>query len=88
MIMISDRNIRTIASAVAAEARNDPAFAKRLDDAVSRILAMKARSGLVTTARERCFLSRCGKYGYLPDFFPNRFAAARKSATRLVEDAK
>jgi beta-N-acetylhexosaminidase len=88
MIMISDRSIRSIASAIAEEARSDPAFAKRLDEAVWRILEMKARAGYSTTARERCWLSRYGRYGAIPDFFPDRFAGARKKAARLVEDAK
>ena len=88
MIMISDRNISPIASVIASEARSDPAFAKRLDDAVSRILAMKARAGLMTTARERCFLSRCGRYGAGSVFFQDRFAGARNNAARLVEDEK
>lgn len=88
MIMTSDRDIRSIASAIAHTADSDPEFAKRLDDAVSRILAMKARAGLVTTARERYCISRYGPDHSVPGFFPDRFSGARMKAARLVEAVK
>jgi beta-N-acetylhexosaminidase len=81
MVMTSDRDIRSVAAAIAAEAAANPSFAARLDDAVCRIALMKARIGLVKTPLRRYYESRSGG----SPFDSTTFYGERRKAAALLE---
>ncbi len=58
MVMTSDRDIKAIRRKIATAARDDPAFARLLDESVRRIALMKLRSGAAKTALRRYADSR------------------------------
>jgi beta-N-acetylhexosaminidase len=60
MVMTSDRDIKAIRRKIASAAREDPAFARVLDESVRRIALMKLRSGAAKTALRRYADSRYG----------------------------
>lgn len=88
MIMTSSPDIRSVARAIADEAIRDNQFGKRLDEAVLRVLNVKARVGLISPSRQRA-----GRFvhqvGYSPDcsggFDVAGFLAARKEGERILE---
>jgi beta-N-acetylhexosaminidase len=90
MIMTSAPDSKSISSAIAREAERDPAFMRRLDEAVSRVLAVKAKTGAVWTARERLALSRMGcadvNTAGLDAVRGERFRAARRDAESILGD--
>lgn len=89
LVMVSSNTLLPIVSAIASRASIDPAFAARLDGAILRILKLKARHGLVKTARERYCYSR---YGHETSAKKNashdasRFNAAKRGAQALLEE--
>lgn len=88
MIMTSSPDIGSIVNALI-DAAADPVFATRLDESVRRILAMKARTGLVKTSLERYSISRYGvsrvRKPY-SGFDANLFYESRKKAGLLLEE--
>ena len=90
MIMSSAPDSRRLANAIAREAEHDPAFMRRLDEAVSRILAVKAKTGAIWTARERLALSRMGdarnNTASLDAVRGERFRAANRDAEAILGD--
>lgn len=94
LVMVSSPAIGSIVSAIVARSENDSAFASRLDEAVLRILKMKAGYGLVKTARERYSESRYSESPYgqnnprgkKTSFDADRFFQAKTEAQRLLED--
>lgn len=89
MIMTSDRDIRPIVDAIAGKARKDMKFAARLDQAVRRILELKAVSGLVKIDGERYSKSgqTVGDSLITKDKFDDKtFYAARAAAYRILEE--
>ena len=88
MIMTSAPGSRLISNAIAREAERDPAFMRRLDEAVSRVLAVKVKTGAVWTAHERLALSRMGGAGRdtvtLEAVRGEQFRAARRDAEAIL----
>jgi beta-N-acetylhexosaminidase len=87
MVMISDRNIRPVCESIASAARDDPEFAGRLDEAVSRILAVKGGLGLVKTTQERYSDTsmRSPSAGDSPSFDEAAFIDERKRGDAILE---
>lgn len=89
LVMVSSGNLRPIVRAIASRAESDPRFAARLDEAVARILRMKAAHGLVKTARERYSYSRYGHETSVKEnaaFDAARFFGAKDGAQTLLGD--
>ena len=83
MVMVSDPDIRSVANAIASEARGDSVFAKRLDEAVTRILEMKYRAGLVKNGAERYSDSSRAEV-----FDEQEFDRMRTLGDRILEEIK
>lgn len=81
MVMISSPEIRSVAEAIAEEAKVNAAFARRLDEAVLNILVAKQKTGLVKTALKRYSDSR-----QIRVFREAEFYAAKANADRIVEE--
>ena len=89
MIMTSSPDIRSVARAIADEAIRDKQFSKRLDEAVLRVLNVKARVGLISTSRKRFarFVHQAGgSPGSSDRFDVTGFLAARKEGDRILEE--
>lgn len=90
MIMSSAPDSKRLSDAIAREAERDPAFMRRLDEAVSRVLAVKVKTGAVWTAHERLALSRMdgaeSDAASLDALRVERFRAARRDAEKILGD--
>ena len=89
MIMTSDSDVRSISSAIAAEATKDPVFMSRLDEAVTRILVLKERTGIIPASVKRHRDSRSKSVAQpvdFPVFDQSSYQVARKNADQILEE--
>ncbi len=89
MVMVSDPDIRALSRAIAGEASRDPKFKRRLDEAVERILLVKAHVGSLPTARERLAISMSrgspASSRYAESAIRARFRVAMDEAESILE---
>lgn len=84
MIMTSDTDIRTIAGAILQWAQTENVNMCRLDEAVTRILSLKIKTGLVSTARGRYYRSWFGSSASA-DFDSKTYYLEKKKGDMLLE---
>jgi len=85
MILTSDTDLRTISDSVRSWAESDPANLHRLDQAVSRIIRLKLKTGLVPTSLGKYYRSR-NSFENPRDFNFQAFKYEKEQGDCIVEN--
>jgi len=83
LVLVTDPGIGRVVRAIAARASSDAVFARRLDEAVTRVLVAKARVALASTALRRYRDSR-SPGGRVVPLALDRLASARKAGEQAL----
>jgi len=83
LVLVTDPGIGRVVRAIAARASSDAGFARRLDEAVTRVLVAKARVALASTALRRYRDSR-SPGGRVVPLALDRLSSARKAGERAL----